>query len=75
MIFFDKIKRVIERPERLLIGIQLRWAYYTNNQKLLIKVLYRLQLGKKLNLDFPKRSRRNSSGLSFMTTTQFIIRW
>ena len=42
MIFFDKIKRVIERPERLLIGIQLRWAYYTNNQKLLIKVLYRL---------------------------------
>lgn len=28
MIIFDKIKRVIERPERLLLGIQLRWAHY-----------------------------------------------
>ena len=65
MIFFDKIKRVIERPERLLIGIQLRWAYYTNNQKLLIKVLYRLQLGKKLNLDFPKTFTEKLQWLKF----------
>ena len=53
MIIFDKIKRVIERPERLLLSIQLRWAHYTSNQKLLVESLYRIQLGKKLNLDTP----------------------
>ena len=54
MIIFNKIKRVIERPERLMLGLQLRWAHYTNNQKLLVNSLYRLQLGKKLNLDSPR---------------------
>lgn len=48
-----------------MIGIQLRWAYYTNNQKLLIKVLYRLQLGKKLNLDFPKTFTEKLQWLKF----------
>lgn len=54
MIIFNKIKRVIERPERLMLGLQLRWAHYTNNQKLLVNSLYRLHLGKKLNLDSPR---------------------
>ena len=54
MIIFNKVKRVINRPERLLLGIQIRWARYTDNQKLLIKALYRLHLGKRLDLDSPR---------------------
>lgn len=54
MILIDKIKRVVERPERFLIGIQLRWAHYTDNQKLLIEALYRLKMCKKLNLGNPQ---------------------
>lgn len=54
MILIEKIKRVIERPERLLLGIQLRWAHYFNNQKLLVEALYYLQIGHKLDLVNPK---------------------
>lgn len=54
MFLIEKIKRVIERPDRLLIGIQLRWAHYTDNQELLMKALYRLQTGKVLNLQHPQ---------------------
>lgn len=49
-----KIKRVKERPERLIIGIQLRIAHLFNNQTLLIKALYRLGMGKRLDLKNPK---------------------
>lgn len=50
----DKICRIVERPERLVIGIQLRWAHLTDNQELLIKTLYNLYMGQKLNLNNPK---------------------
>lgn len=54
MILIEKIKRVIERPSRLLIGIQLRWAHFVGNKKLLIESLYRLEMGVKPNLKDPK---------------------
>ena len=54
MILIEKIKRVIERPDRLLIGIQLRWAHFVGNKKLLIESLYRLEMGVKPNLKDPK---------------------
>ena len=50
----DKICRIVERPERLAIGIQLRWAHLIDNQELLIKALYNLHMGQKLNLNNPK---------------------
>ena len=50
----DKICRIVERPERLVIGIQLRWAHLTDNQELLIKTLYNLYMGQKLNLNKAK---------------------
>lgn len=50
----DKICRIVERPERLVIGIQLRWTHLTDNQELLIKALYNLHMEQKLNLNNPK---------------------
>ena len=50
----NRIKRIINRPERLIIGIQLRLAHITGNQKMLIKALYRLMIGKNLNLSTPQ---------------------
>lgn len=54
MFLIEKIKRVIERPDRLIIGIQLRWAHLVGNKKLLIESLYRLEMGVKPNLKDPK---------------------
>lgn len=54
MILLKKIKRVIERPERFLIGLQIRWAHITANQELLMKALYYLHMNKKLNLENPQ---------------------
>lgn len=54
MELINKVKRVIERPERLLIGVELRLAHTFHSQKLLLKALYRLHIGRKLNLKNPK---------------------
>lgn len=35
MIIFNKIERVIERPE--IIGVQLRWAHFTGKQNCWLK--------------------------------------
>ena len=54
MKIIKKIRRLIERPARLLIGIQLRYAHLFNDQKALIKGLYWMSVGKHLNLKEPK---------------------
>lgn len=54
MRIIDRVKRLIERPARLPIGIMLRYAHLFHNQKALVKGLYWLSFGKRLNLKAPK---------------------
>lgn len=49
-----KLSGVIERPNRLIIGIQIHIAHLFDNQALLISSLYRLGTGKRLNLKSPR---------------------
>lgn len=54
MSMIEKIKRFVERPARLPIGIMLRYAHAFHNQKALVKGLYWMAFGKQLNLKNPK---------------------
>jgi len=54
MNIIEKISRFIERPTRLPIGLQLRYAHIFHNQKALVSGLYWLSFGKRLNLKSPK---------------------
>ena len=54
MNIIEKISRFIERPARLPIGLQLRYAHIFHNQKALVSGLYWLSFGKRLNLKSPK---------------------
>lgn len=49
----NKLKRLIERPARLPISIQLRYAHFFNDQTALVRGRYWMAMGKHLNLRNP----------------------
>lgn len=54
MRIIERVKRIIERPIRLPIGIILRYAHLFHDQKALVKGLYWMAFGKLPNLKCPK---------------------
>ena len=54
MDIIDKIKRLLERPSRLPIGLLLRYAHLFHDQKALVKGLYWMAFGKLPKLKNPK---------------------
>ena len=50
----DKVKRVIERPAVLPIGLMLRYAHWFNDQRALVKGLFWLSVGKLPNINNPQ---------------------
>ena len=54
MRIIERVKRIIERPIRLPIGIMLRYAHLFHDQKALVKGLYWMAFGKLPNLKCPK---------------------
>jgi hypothetical protein len=48
-----KLRRILDRPSRLVIGVVLRYARLFNDQKALVYGMYWLSIGKKPNLKNP----------------------